>query len=78
MDDQGAATNEAVDRDFADAGHRTMLVTLSGVDRPGVTRDLFTTCSGIGASVRDIDQIVMRGRLILAASLEVPAGPSSN
>ncbi len=76
MDDQGAATNEAVDRDFADAGHRTMLVTLSGVDRPGVTRDLFTTCSGIGASVRDIDQIVMRGRLILAASLEVPAGPS--
>jgi len=53
-----------------------MLVTLSGVDRPGVTRDLFTTCSGIGASVRDIDQIVMRGRLILAASLEVPTGPS--
>ena len=61
--------------DTAPGGHLTVLVTLSGVDRPGVTRDLFTTCSQVGASVRDVDQIVMRGRLILAASLDVPAPP---
>lgn len=47
-----------------------MVVTLSGVDRPGVTRDLFTTCSRFDVVVRDIDQIVMRDRLILACSVE--------
>lgn len=48
----------------------TMVVTLSGVDRPGVTRDLFATCSSYRVHVRDIDQIVMRDRLILACSVE--------
>ena len=51
-------------------GSATMVVTLSGVDRPGVTRDLFTTCSRFNVVVRDIDQIVMRDRLILACSVE--------
>jgi phosphoserine phosphatase len=48
----------------------TMVVTLSGQDRPGVTRDLFSTCSHFHVLVRDIDQIVMKGRLILACSVE--------
>lgn len=48
----------------------TMVVTLSGVDRPGVTRDLFATCSSYRVHVRDVDQIVMRDRLILACSVE--------
>lgn len=48
-----------------------LLVTLSGADRPGVTRDLFTTCRDFDVVVRDIDQIVMRQRLILACSLQV-------
>ena len=48
----------------------TMLVTLSGRDRPGVTRDLFATCSEFPVLVRDIDQIVMRDRLIIAASVD--------
>lgn len=48
----------------------TMVVTLSGVDRPGVTRDLFATCSRFNVVVRDIDQIVMRDRLILACSVQ--------
>jgi len=48
----------------------TMVVTLSGQDRPGVSRDLFSTCSHFHVCVRDIDQIVMKGRLILAASVE--------
>lgn len=48
----------------------TMVVTLSGQDRPGVTRDLFATCSRFHVVVRDIDQIVMKDRLILACSVE--------
>ena len=47
-----------------------MLVTLSGRDRPGVTRDLFATCGRFKVIVRDIDQIVMKDRLILACSVE--------
>lgn len=49
-----------------------ILVTLSGSDRPGVTRDLFATCEPFPVSVHDLDQIVMRDRLILACSLEAP------
>ena len=48
----------------------TMVLTLSGQDRPGVTRDLFSTCGRFGVTVRDIDQIVMRDHLILACSVE--------
>ena len=40
--------------------HTTMLVTLSGRDRPGITRDLFTACSAQPVEVTDVDQIVMR------------------
>ena len=54
------------------AAASTILVTLSGSDRPGVTRDLFRTCARFPVSVRDVDQIVMRDRLILACSLEAP------
>jgi phosphoserine phosphatase len=54
-----------------------MVVTLSGVDRPGVTRDLFATCSNFRVHVRDVDQIVMRDRLILACSVEGSDGDIS-
>jgi len=47
----------------------TMLVTLSGKDRPGVTRDLFATCSEFPVIVSDIDQIVMRDHLVIACSV---------
>lgn len=51
-----------------------MVITLSGMDRPGVTRDLFGVVGNFSAVVRDVDQIVMRGRLILAASISVDRG----
>lgn len=51
----------------------TLLATLSGVDRPGVTRDLFAALSQFPATVLDVDQIVMRDRLILAASVAIPS-----
>ena len=50
--------------------HATMLVTLSGRDRPGITRDLFAACSAQAVAVTDVDQIVMRDRLTIAASVD--------
>ena len=44
---------------------RTLLVTLTGRDRPGVTSALFTALTGQGVAVLDVEQVVIRGRLVL-------------
>lgn len=44
----------------------TLLITLTGHDRPGVTAALFDALSAHDIVVRDIEQLVVRGRLILA------------
>ena len=44
----------------------TILVTLAGDDRPGVTRTLFRALSDHPVTVLDIEQMVVRGRLVLA------------
>ena len=44
---------------------RTLLVTLTGRDRPGVTSRLFTELARFPLLVLDTEQIVLRGRLIL-------------
>lgn len=46
--------------------HRTLLVTLSGRDRPGVTHRLFAELADHDVVVLDVEQIVVRGRLVLA------------
>ena len=53
---------------------RTLLITLSGADRPGVTRGLFTALAGHPVSVLDVEQLVVRNRLVLAALVEVGGG----
>src|SRR4051795_11994654 len=50
----------------------TLLITLSGKDRPGVTSSVFTALSGAGVEVLDIEQIVLRGRLILGVLVTAP------
>src|SRR3954452_24123323 len=50
----------------------TLLVTLTGKDRPGVTSTLLDTLSGAGVEVVDIEQIVLRGRLILGVLVTAP------
>lgn len=45
----------------------TLLVTLSGNDRPGVTQRLFSTLAQFAVRVDDIEQLVIRGRLVLSA-----------
>ncbi|WP_460446354.1 phosphoserine phosphatase SerB [Angustibacter aerolatus] len=47
----------------------TLLVTLSGDDRPGVTSALFTALAGTPATVLDVEQVVVRGHLTLAVLL---------
>jgi len=43
----------------------TLLITLTGRDRPGVTSRLFGVLSRFPLSVVDIEQVVIRGRLVL-------------
>ena len=50
---------------------RTLLVTISGVDRPGVTSSIFISLSRHRVHVSDMEQLVVRGRLILAILVSV-------
>lgn len=50
----------------------TLLITLNGKDRPGVTSLVFDTLAGFAVDVLDIEQIVLRGRLILGVLVSAP------
>ena len=47
-------------------GARTVLFTLTGADRPGVTTAVFDALSLPGVEVLDVEQVVVRGYLTLA------------
>jgi phosphoserine phosphatase len=51
---------------------RTLLITLTGKDRPGVTSTVFSTLAAFGVAVLDIEQIVLRRRLVLGVLVTVP------
>src|SRR5579862_6821780 len=53
----------------------TLLITLTGRDRPGVTSRLFATLSRYPLTVSDIEQVVIRGRLVLGVLLDCDAPP---
>lgn len=48
---------------------QTLLVTISGEDRPGVTSTFFDAIADVGAEVLDLEQVVVRGHLTLAMLL---------
>ncbi len=50
----------------------TLLITFSGTDRPGVTTTVFGTLSTYGVEVIDVEQIVLRGQLILGVLITAP------
>jgi phosphoserine phosphatase len=50
----------------------TLLITLMGRDRPGVTAAMFATLSAFSVEVLDIEQIVLRGRLVLGILVTAP------
>src|SRR5215472_10859795 len=53
----------------------TMLVTLTGRDRPGVTSRLFAELSAHSLAVLDVEQVVIRGRLVLGVLLACGDSP---
>lgn len=55
-----------------DQPEATVLITLTGKDRPGVTSTVFETLARFGVEVLDIEQIVLRGRLILGLLVSAP------
>jgi phosphoserine phosphatase len=51
---------------------KTLLITLTGKDRPGVTSTVFSTLAAFGVQVLDIEQIVLRRRLVLGVLVTLP------
>ncbi|WP_327049145.1 phosphoserine phosphatase SerB [Microbispora sp. NBC_01189] len=54
---------------------RTLLITLTGPDRPGVTSRLFAVLAGFPVVVADVEQVVIRGRLTLGVLVAYAGGP---
>ncbi|TCC49714.1 phosphoserine phosphatase SerB [Kribbella capetownensis] len=50
----------------------TVLVTLTGTDRPGLTSAVLSTIATRGLEVIDAEQVVLRGRLVLGVLLSAP------
>src|SRR5580693_4756744 len=53
----------------------TLLITLTGRDRPGVTSRLFGSLARYQLTVADIEQVVIRGKLVLGVLLECDGPP---
>lgn len=51
--------------------HYTGLILLSGVDTPGITEALFKTLAQFTVSVLDIEQVVIRDRVILTVLIDL-------
>ena len=51
----------------ADSEQYTGLILLSGVDKPGITASLFEVLSAFAITILDIEQVVIKDRLILTA-----------
>jgi phosphoserine phosphatase len=53
----------------------TLLVTVTGRDRPGVTSRLFSVLAAHELSVLDVEPVVIRGRLVLGVLLSCGSAP---
>ena len=53
-----------------------VLATISGRDRPGVTAAFFAALAAHDVDVRDVEQVVIRDRLILAVLLDLRGDPT--
>jgi phosphoserine phosphatase len=69
MSERSEGTSEH--RERSEQPH-TVLITLTGMDRPGVTSTLFGTLARFGVEVLDIEQILLRRRLILGLLVTQP------
>jgi len=55
----------------------SVLITVSGPDKPGVTGVLFTALSAHRVEVLDVDQVVIRGALTLGVLVATPGDPEA-
>ena len=53
----------------------TMLIRVSGPDHPGITTELMAVLDEVAAEVQDLEQVLLRGHLTLAAVIETPSEP---
>jgi phosphoserine phosphatase len=67
-----ASTSDEEQPTMNDQRPETLLLTVSGKDRPGVTSAIFATLTRAGVVVLDIEQIVLRRRLILGILVTAP------
>jgi phosphoserine phosphatase len=65
-------TDEQPDEPIDAAALRTLLVTVYGADRPGVTTALFDELAAYDVDVIDTEQVVLRGRLVLGVLVSAP------
>lgn len=57
---------------MSDAAAGTLLLTLTGPDRPGITRQACEIMAGYDVDILDIEQIVVRGQLVLSFLVSEP------
>ena len=55
-------------------GSQTILIRVSGPDRPGVTAQLMTLLTKAGAELDDVEQVVIRRHLTLGLVVRLPEG----
>jgi phosphoserine phosphatase len=55
----------------------SVLATITGRDRPGVTAAFFAALAAHDVDVRDVEQVVIRDRLILAVLFDLRGDPGS-
>ena len=55
----------------------SVLATVTGRDRPGVTAAFFSALAAHDVDVRDVEQVVIRDRLILAVLLDLQGDPAA-
>ncbi len=67
-----------LDETASNPNDRTLLVTLSGRDRPGVTSRLFGELARFDSVVLDTEQIVLRGRLILGVVVTLASSDAAD
>ena len=55
----------------------SVLITISGRDRPGVTAWFFAALAAHDVDVRDVEQVVIQDRLILAVLIDLRGDPAA-
>jgi len=54
-------------------GTDSLLVTVSGPDRPGISVRIFERLDWLGLELRDVEQVQVHGRLLLCLEVGAPA-----